>query len=530
MFNSLFSNGLPPGSYEKFMETGNLSFLYQPDWFDLTILIIYFGVLSLLSLYGLRRYYYLHLFRKYKHVRIKPQAHFDELPMVTVQLPMYNEMYVGPRLLNAVCQMEYPKDRLHIQVLDDSTDETTEIMSGAVKYWVDRGYMVEYVHRTNRHGYKAGALENGLKTAKGDIVAIFDADFIPHSDFLQRTVHHFTNPEVGIVQTRWAHLNQDYSLLTRCQSILLDGHFMMESLPRSRGGLFVNFNGTAGLWRRQAIEAAGGWHHETITEDLDLSLRAQLKGWKFVYLPEIECPAELPVEMNAFKNQQNRWAKGSTQVCLKLFTTLMKAGLPRPVKTELFFHLTANFTYPLMVLLSLILLPAIIIRFHQGLAEMLLLDLPIFVASTLSVALFYIHSQKALYPDWKERVRLLPMVMALGIGLTVTNGKAVMEALLGIRSSFVRTPKYHVMNRTDNWFRKKYRGKLGIYPVLEIALGVYFCWITLYCLTIGNLGVFPFLLLFIVGYFYTGFSSLFHNLLKFPFVDLGWRRLRAMFN
>jgi len=225
---------------------------------------------------------------------------------------------------------------------------------------------VEYIHRTNRGGFKAGALENGLRTARGDIVAIFDADFVPHSDFLQRTVHHFTDPRVAIVQTRWAHLNGDYSLLTRAQTLFLDGHFMMESLPRARAGLFVNFNGTAGLWRKQAIADAGGWSHDTITEDLDLSLRAQMKGWKFVYLPEIECPAELPVEMNAFKNQQNRWAKGSTQVYLKMLGPILRAPLPRPIKTEAVFHLTANFAYPLMVLLSLVLLPAIIVRFHQG--------------------------------------------------------------------------------------------------------------------------------------------------------------------
>lgn len=528
MFGNPFSHRLPPGSYEKFLESGNLSFLYRPELFDLVILLIYFGVLIFLSAYGLRRFYYLHLFRKHRHDRVAPAGRFEELPMVTVQLPMYNEMYVGPRILNSACQLDYPKDKLHIQVLDDSTDETVDIMQQAVAYWTDRGFDVEYIHRTNRGGFKAGALENGLRTAKGDIVAIFDADFVPHSDFLQRTVHHFVDPRVAIVQTRWTHLNGDYSLLTRAQTLFLDGHFMMESLPRARAGLFVNFNGTAGLWRKQAIADAGGWSHDTITEDLDLSLRAQMKGWKFVYLPEIECPAELPVEMNAFKNQQNRWAKGSTQVCLKMLGPILRAPLPRPIKTEAVFHLTANFAYPLMVLLSLVLLPAIIVRFHQGIWEMLVLDLPIFVASTLSVALFYIHSQKALYTDWKERVRLLPFLMALGIGLTVTNGKAVIEAVLGIKSAFVRTPKYHVTGRKDSWLRKKYRGKIGIWPLVEIAFGCYFTWVFGYCVAIGNFGVLPFLLLFIVGYFYTGFSSLFHNLLKFPFVDVQYRRLRAL--
>ncbi len=518
---------LPADAYQKVLETGNLSFLYRPDLFDLIIMGIYFGVLITLSAYGLRRFHYVNLFKKYRDVRPEPAARFAELPVVTVQLPMYNEMYVGPRILDAVCQFDYPKDKLHIQVVDDSTDETVDIMQKAVDYWQQRGLDVEYVHRVNRQGYKAGALENATPAARGDIIAIFDADFVPHPDFLQKTVHYFSDPRVGIVQTRWAHLNGDYSLLTRCQTIFLDGHFMMESLPRSRAGYFVNFNGTAGLWRRQAIDDAGGWQHDTITEDLDLSLRAQMKGWKFVYLPHIECPAELPVEMNAFKSQQNRWAKGSTQVWLKLLGPILRSDLPRKIKTEVFFHLTANIAYPLMILLALILMPAIIVRYNQGLREMILLDVPIFIASSLSVILFYVESQKALYADWKKRVRLLPFLMAVGIGLSVTNGKAVIEALLGIRSAFVRTPKFHVTSRKDLWMGKKYRGKLGVWPLVEIILGGYFVWALLFSAGMGNFGVLPFLSLFVVGYFYTGCCSFFHNLLKFPLLDMGWRKFRA---
>lgn len=530
MLNLLMGAGISPECYEQYVQTGNLSFLYSPDWFDITIMLVYVGILAFLSFYGLRKYYYLSVFRKNKDVRQLPAGHFDELPIVTVQLPMYNEMYVGRRVLDAVCQFDYPKDRLHVQVLDDSTDETVEVMQTACQYWRQRGFDVEYVHRANREGFKAGALCNGMETAKGDIIAIFDADFVPHADFLQKTVHHFTDPMVGIVQTRWAHINENYSLLTRIQGIFLDGHFMMESLPRSRAGLYVNFNGTAGLWRRQAIEAAGGWEHDTITEDLDLSIRAQMKGWKYVYLPEIECPAELPVEMNAYKNQQNRWAKGSTQVCRKLFWTVMKSDIPKPVKTELFFHLTANLAFPLMNLLALILVPAMIVRFNQGLREMFLLDLPIFLASTVSVVLFYVESQKALHADWKKRAMLLPALMAVGIGLAVTNGKGVIEALLGIQSSFVRTPKYQVTGKKDNWKKKtrKYRGKVGFWPLVEIAMGSYYIWVFCYCLSIGNYGVLPFLLLFIGGYFYTGGFSLCHNLLKFQFVDVQWQRMRRL--
>jgi len=516
-----------PDLYEKVSKTGNLSLLYRYDLFDYIVLGIYFGSLAILGVYGLRRLYYVRLFNKYKDVHPEPAGRFDELPVVTVQLPMYNEMYVGPRLLEAVCRFDYPKDKLHIQVLDDSTDETTEIMRDAVDYWVNHGYQVDFIHRTNRQGFKAGALENGMQSARGDIIAIFDADFVPQPDFLQKTVHYFTGHKVGIVQSRWTHINSDYSLLTRCQSIFLDGHFMMESLPRNRAGYFVNFNGTAGLWHRSAIEEAGGWHHETITEDLDLSLRAQMKGWKMVFLPEVESPAELPVEMNAFKNQQNRWAKGSTQVCIKLLGKILRADLPRRIKTEVFFHLTANIAYPLILILAVILVPANIVRYHMGLTEMILLDLPIFMATTISMTIFYKEAQKALYPDWKKRMMLFPFLMAVGIGLSVTNGKAVLEAVLKIPSSFVRTPKFRVTTRKDQWFRKKYRGKLGIWPLVEIGLGCYFIWAMIYSIEVFNFGVLPFLLLFVVGYFYTGFCSLFHNLVRLPLLDIPLRKLRT---
>ncbi len=501
---------------DKALLSGNLSYLYRMDSFDFFILFIYFSTLIILSIYGWRRFYYLKLFRKYKSVRLKPKKRFKELPMVTVQLPMYNEMYVGPRILDAVCRLDWPREKLHIQVLDDSTDETVEIMKESVKYWKDRGFDIEYIHREDRTGFKAGALENGLKTAKGDIVAIFDADFLPREDFLKKTVDFFTDEKVGIVQTRWTHINRDYSLLTKLQAILLDGHFMLESLPRSRGGFFVNFNGTAGLWRKKAISDAGGWQHDTITEDLDLSLRAQLKGWKFVYLPEIVCPAELPVEMNGFKSQQNRWAKGGMQVCKKLLPTILRSDIERKIKEECFFHLSSNIAYPLMVLLSLMIFPVIIVRYNQGIFDMLFLDLPIFIFSTLFVYLFYLESQKALYVDWKKRAFLIPLAMALGVGISLINGKGVIEAILGLKSSFVRTPKYSIVSKIDSWTGKKYRERLKLTTLFEIGFVVYFLWICFYSALLGNVGVVPFMLFFIFGFSYTGFSSLFSSFnLKF---------------
>ena len=315
------------------------------------ILASYFFVLVILAVYGWHRYYVVYLYMKHKHEVPVPKAHFDDLPVVTIQLPLFNEMYVVDRLVDAVAAIDYPREKLEIQVLDDSTDETCAIAENAVRRHAAEGLDIKYIHRTDRSGYKAGALDAAMKVARGNFIAIFDADFIPRPDFLRATVHHFTDDKVAMVQTRWGHLNEDYSLLTKIQAILLDAHFVLEHGSRNRGGCFFNFNGTAGIWRRAAIVDGGGWQHDTLTEDLDLSYRTQLKGWRFVFLPGHVAPAELPVEMNAFKSQQHRWAKGSIQTCRKLLPYILLADLPLKVKVEAFFHLTANFNYLLMVVL-----------------------------------------------------------------------------------------------------------------------------------------------------------------------------------
>src|SRR5918992_27974 len=296
---------------------------------DALILGTYFFVLVILAVYGWHRYYLVYLYMKNKDRQPVPAGSLAELPRVTVQLPIYNEMYVADRLIDSVCALDYPRELLEIQVLDDSTDETTSVAERAVRRQAAEGIDISYLHRTNRRGYKAGALEAGMKVATGEYVAIFDADFIPPADFLQRTIQFFTDPKIALVQARWGHINQDYSLLTKIQSILLDGHFVLEHGSRNRGGCFFNFNGTAGIWRRAAITDAGGWHHDTLTEDLDLSYRAQLRGWQFVFLQDHVAPAELPVEMNAFKSQQHRWAKGSIQTFLKLMPRILHSNLPR---------------------------------------------------------------------------------------------------------------------------------------------------------------------------------------------------------
>ncbi len=297
--------------------------IHHLEFFDWAIMVPYFAVLAVLSVYGLHRYETIRGYMKHrKRLReAEPPMRFTELPRVTVQLPIFNERFVVERLLEETSKMDYPRHLLQIQVLDDSTDDTHPFTEELVREYRDSGLPIEYIHRTNRHGYKAGALENGLKTATGEVVAVFDADFVPPRDFLQRTVHYFTDPKVGMVQTRWTYLNRNYNVLTEVQAILLDGHFVLEHIARAGGGLFFNFNGTAGILRRSMIADAGGWQHDTLTEDSDLSYRAQLKGWKFVYAPTVECPSELPVETYGFQVQQSRWAKGLTQVAMKLLPT-----------------------------------------------------------------------------------------------------------------------------------------------------------------------------------------------------------------
>ncbi len=484
--------------------------LYHVNSFDLALLIPYFIVLILLAGYGMHRYILVYLYYKNRERGTKaPGQYFQELPRVTVQLPIFNEQFVIERLLDAICRLDYPVDKLDIQVLDDSTDETVAVARGLVNHYAAQGFPISYHHRENREGFKAGALAEGLKTAKGEFVTIFDADFVPPEDFLLRTIHHFTDPKVGMVQTRWTHINRNYSFLTEVEAMLLDGHFVLEHSGRARSQVFFNFNGTAGVWRRQAIEEAGGWEHDTLTEDTDLSYRAQLAGWKFVYLQDVECPAELPVEMTAFKTQQARWAKGLIQTGKKILPRVLRSNERFHVKLEAWYHLTANLSYPLMIVLSVLLLPAMIIRFYQGWFQMLYIDLPLFMASTFSISSFYLVSQRELFPGkWFRAILYLPFLMALGIGLTVTNTGAVLEALVGKQSAFARTPKYRVESKKDKVKAGNYRKRLGWVPWVELLIGCYFAVTVYYAVDNENYITVPFLLLFVLGYWYTGLMSL----------------------
>ncbi|HYE15489.1 MAG TPA: glycosyltransferase [Pyrinomonadaceae bacterium] len=519
LFPALF--GTPEALFRKYIEEAvartaeNISPLYRLDSFDWAVLALYFAVLGVLALYGAYRVKQVVDFWRYRRVAPRPKAFFgeEELPRVTVQLPLFNELYVVERLLAAVTRLDYPRHLLEIQVLDDSTDETREAARAAVERHRAEGFRVSYIHRDDRTGFKAGALGNGLKTAAGELVAIFDADFVPRPDALRKLVHFFTDPLVGCAQMRWSHINGSYNLLTRLQTILLDGHFVVEQTVRNRTGGFFNFNGTAGVWRRRAIELSGGWQHDTLTEDTDLSFRAQLMGWRFVYLLDEDAPSEVPVEMNAFKAQQRRWAKGVTEVAVKLYPRILRARLPARVKLEMFFRLTGNISYPLMILTSLLQFPLLLVRYNQGFYHLMLLDLPLLFFSTLSVVLFYGSAIWYLDgPRARRRLLHLPLVMGLGIGLAFSNARAVLEALLGVKTEFVRTPKYKVEGASDEtWKRKKYRRGRGWLPAFELAFAAYFLLAIAYAARMGMWGTIPFLSLFCFGYGYMGLASLFQT-------------------
>lgn len=477
----------------------------------------YLLVMLILCLYGVHRYQLVHLYYKYRRNRPELTACFRDLPRVTIQLPMYNERFVARRIIEATCEIDYPRDRVDIQVLDDSTDDTTDIARETVERMRARGHDITLLHRDNRVGYKAGALAEGLACARGEFVLIFDADFLPPRDILTRTIHHFTDANVGMVQARWDHINRDHSLLTRTQAILLDGHFVIEHTARNRSGRFMSFNGTAGIWRKACIDDAGGWQHDTLTEDLDLSYRAQMKGWRFVFLPELLSPAELPPEMSAFKSQQYRWAKGGAQTCRKLLPRVLRSRLPLKVKVEAFFHLTSCTVYCYIVLLTLMLYPVVYLKMHffeEGLARYVF-DASLLLLATCSASTFYAASQREVSRTWAESLKYLPFLMSLGIGISLNNARAALSGLFGRPSEFERTPKFGVTESTDDRWRQhvadyRPRKRLNIMPFLEFGLGLYLFACLLLCfagerITIGVV----FVALFMAGFLYVSLMTWF---------------------
>ena len=381
------------------------------------VLIGYFVSLSILFLFGLHGFVMMYYHRKYGHKNPVPDSEFKPDKLVTIQLPLYNEMYVIERLIDSVCEIDYPKDKMEIQVLDDSTDETTSIVARVVEEKKKLGFDISHVRRGTREGYKAGALKEGMKIAKGEFIAIFDADFIPQKEFLKKTLSYFTDDKVGMVQSRWEHLNGDYSIITKAQALALDGHFVIEQTVRNKSGFFINFNGTGGVWRKKCIEDAGNWHADTLTEDLDLSYRAQLIGWRFVFLKDFTSPAELPSEINALKAQQFRWTKGAVETAKKILPLVWKSKVPLRVKLQSTFHLTNNLVFPFILLAAILNVPLIFIK-NSGAHEIYFAIMSLFVLAFVSSFLFYMYSQKDIRTDWRKRIVLFPLFMAGSMGLS----------------------------------------------------------------------------------------------------------------
>jgi cellulose synthase/poly-beta-1,6-N-acetylglucosamine synthase-like glycosyltransferase len=477
---------------------------------DDIVLISYFIALSILFIFGLHGFIMIYYYNKYKNVKQKQKQGYIPDAMVTIQLPLYNELYVVERLIETVCEIDYPKELLEIQVLDDSTDETVNISAAMVAKKKAEGFDICHIRRGSREGFKAGALKEGLRVAKGEFVAIFDADFIPQKEFLKKTLSFFSDDKVGMVQTRWEHLNGDYSMLTKAQALALDGHFVIEQTVRNKAGFFINFNGTGGVWRKSCIVDAGNWHADTLAEDLDLSYRAQLNGWRFVYLKDFTSPAELPNEISALKTQQFRWTKGHIETAKKILPLVWKSSVPLRVKLQATVHLTSNLVFPFILLAAILNVPLIFIK-NSGSHEAYFAVMSIFVLAFVSSFMFYLYSQRDIRTDWRKKIVLFPLFMAGSMGFAVNNSRAVIEGLLSRKSEFVRTPKFNAEDGKNSAAGKKYGNrKIGLSVYVELMMAVY-CLIgicsSLYFLEIAAL---PFQVLFFSGFAFVSVTSIKH--------------------
>lgn len=469
------------------------------------VILVYVIAAVLLAIYSsnavLLTALYLH-----RRTPARTPATLSSYPVVTVQLPIYNERYVANRLIDAVARLDWPRDRLEIQVLDDSTDVTTRIARAAARHWRRHGVDIAVIHREDRAGFKAGALAHGLAHARGEFIAIFDADFAPPPDFLRRTVPHLeADSRLGLVQARWGHINRDYSLLTRVQALAIDAHFVVEQSARDRANLYLNFNGTAGVWRRECIVQSGGWQADTLSEDVDLSYRAQLAGWQLRYLPEVVAPAELPPQIQGFKNQQFRWAKGSIQVARKLAATLVGHDAPVFVRLQGLLHLTGYLIHPLMLILWLTVVPMV---FTQTSGPTYLAYLSF---ATLGPLLLFAVAQRAVYPDWLQRMRSFPLLMLIGVGIALSNTKAVVEALTSRDPTFRRTPKFRIQDRSDSWIGKSYtEGSLDPVVLGEIMLALLSGLAVVRAWQMHQWFIIPYLCLYALGFAVVAALSLHH--------------------
>lgn len=471
-------------------------------------LFFYFLSILMLALFGIHKYFLLQVYNRYKKQPLSSPPLPAEWPMVCIQLPVFNEKYVIKRLLKSVISLEYPKEKLHIQILDDSTDATSALIARFSEVLRGWGYFIDHIRRNQRKGFKAGALAYGLERTSADYIAIFDADFFPQPDFLKKTIPHLLTEGIGMVQARWGHANRNFSLLTRIQAILLDAHFEIEHLARNRTGRFFNFNGTAGVWRKRAILDAGGWQHDTLTEDLDLSYRAQLAGWKFLYLPEVIAPAELPAEINAYKNQQHRWAKGSVQTALKLFPHIIHSRLPFYIRLEALIHLSSNIAYLLMIIPALLLIPLLKFQLSLQWNWLVLGYFLTFLISAILAVIYYATAIKDTTGKLWPEIIFLPFLVGIGIGLSLNNSRAAVEALIGLKSDFKRTPKYRIEGHRGEWRSKIYKPERDYQHLLELLIAGYFLYGSIYYCREGFYWYLPFFLLFQFGFLYLAYSSI----------------------
>ncbi len=488
-------------------------------WADPSVLrwpiaVCYLTLLALITVYGLHRWWMIGLYIWTHRQLPRPAARFDDaLPRVTVQIPMFNERAVAQRVIDAVCKLDYPSDRLQVQVLDDSSDQQSALLAQQrVRHWQRQGVNAGYLRRMNRRGFKAGALADAMPQAEGQLIAVFDADFVPPADFLRRTVDHFTDQAVGMVQARWSHLNRPQSLLTRCEAMFIDGHFAIEQAGRQRSGRWFHFNGTAGIWRREAIEQAGGWSADTLCEDLDLSIRAQMAGWRFVYLNDVACPAELPPTVAAFKQQQHRWFKGTIQVMRKLLGPAMRSGAPWWVKLELVMQLTGPLLPVFLTLMALAYLPVTLLLIQSPMPWWWA-TLPLFGGLAAATS-FYAASQYVIGRSVLAMLILTPVMVAIGMSIALTNTRGVIEALMNDRGEFLRTPKFNQgrTDRTDDDPLAHSRSRCDMtrcMPAIETACGIYM----LICIALAvqspaTWACIPLLALFALGYLWFATSAL----------------------
>jgi len=474
--------------------------------FSELILILYTISLSILLLFSSHGFVMLYYNNKFKKRDLR-EGSIDTSKIVTIQLPLYNEVNVAERLINAVCKIDYPKKNLEIQVLDDSTDETTKIVSDLILLKKSHGFNIKHILRDSRVGYKAGALKESLQSAEGEFIAIFDADFIPQTNFLQKTLPHFHSPEIGMVQTRWEHLNEMHSLLTKVQAFALNGHFVIEQEVRNKSGFFINFNGTGGIWRKECIEDSGNWHSDTLTEDLDLSFRAQIKGWSFIYLKDVTTPSELPSEISSLKTQQFRWTKGAIETAKKLLPTIWKSKLKFRTKLYSTFHLTNNLVFPFVLLTGVLNVPLLFIK-NGGEFNFVINFMSIFILAFISTFLLYVLAQKNIHRDWIKRGLIFPIFVSGSMGMAINNSRAVLEGILNKKSEFIRTPKFS--SGDDIQKQKKYLStpKISIQLMLEILFTIYSFAGVIIAIYFLELAAIPFHLMFFVGFFSVSSLSL----------------------